>query len=324
MNDQERLTFRHRTILRFAAAVLTVVMIAVLTQALRRDGRAALSAWRAAHVHWSWVALSVVCALTGHVIYVAGWRRLLSDSGVRAGFWTLARLFLVSNLGRYLPAGKAWQMAIVGMMAAEEQLPSAILAASSLFQGVVGVGVGAILVIAAGGTTIGLPVAWLVLPVAAVIGLLAAPRLLRSIPRIHAALKRRVPGIDCVGAGTMWTLIWTSAASWILWSIALYDLARAVLPAAGASVIPYVAAWTGSFLAGLIALVSPAGLGARETVMEVVLTRTGMRPEEVLVLVVVARAWVTVLDSVPAAIILLLRRRSRGRTDANSSQPIAA
>jgi uncharacterized membrane protein YbhN (UPF0104 family) len=305
---------RHRAAIRVAAALLTVVMVAVLVQALRRDGPAALNAWRAAHIRWAWVTFSVVCAFTAHAVYVAGWQRMLSDSGTRAPFWTLARLFLVSNLGRYLPAGKAWQMAIVAMMAAERQLPSAMLAASSLFQGVVGVGVGAIVIFAAGGTTIGLPPVWLVLPIAAVVGLLAAPRVLRMVPRVRAAIEQHVPGIDSVDVGTMWALIWTSMASWILWGIALFGLARALLPAPGGSIAAYVAAWTGSFLAGIIALVSPAGLGARETVMQAVLTRTGMAPAELLVLAVVARAWATVLDIVPAAIVLLLRRRAGSRS----------
>ena len=98
---------RFRGVLRFAAAVLSVVMIVVLGRVMWRDGPAALNAWRAAHVRWPWVAFAVACALAGQAIFVVGWRRLLTDLGTRAPFWTLARLFLVSNLGRYLPAGKA-------------------------------------------------------------------------------------------------------------------------------------------------------------------------------------------------------------------------
>jgi hypothetical protein len=41
-----------------------------------------------------------------------------------------------------------------------------------------------------------------------------------------------------------------------------------------------------------------------------------MTPSNVLVLVVVTRVWVTLLDVVPAAIVLLWRRRSSGRVDA--------
>jgi hypothetical protein len=312
------ISVRSKIVLRFGAATLGLVMVAVLVRALRRDGPAALDAWRAAHVQWAWVLFTVACALTGQAVYVVGWRRLLRDSNVHPPFWTLVRVFLVSNLGRYLPAGKAWQMAIVAAMAAEQHLPSAVLAATSLFQGIVGVGVGAIVVFAAGGATIGLSPLWLFVAVAAAASFVVAPRIIRSFPRFHAIILRRIPSIDSVDAATMWALIWTSTASWILWGIALFGLAKALLPAAQASIAAFVAAWTGSFLAGLIALVSPAGLGARESVMQGVLTRAGMRPADVLVLVVVARAWVTLLDIVPAVIVLVLRRRSQRDTSASS------
>ena len=313
---------RFRTLWRLAGAVLGVVMIAVIAHALRRDGPAALAAWRGAHVAWAWVIFAILCALAGQAINVVGWRRLLRDSGIDASLWTLMRLFLVSNLGRYLPAGKAWQMAIVAMIATEERLPAALVAASSFFLGVVGVGVGAIIVFAAGRSTIGLPPAWLVLPLFALLGLLFAPIVIRALPRLHEAIRRRVPGIDSLDAWTMWALIWTSSASWILWGTALLGLAKALLPASTTSITTCVAAWTGSFLAGLIAFVSPAGLGAREAVMQVVLTRTGMMRADALVLVVVSRVWVTLLDIIPAALFLVLRRASRGPV--NDLPPVPA
>jgi uncharacterized membrane protein YbhN (UPF0104 family) len=311
---------RFRGVLRFAAAALSVVMIVVLGRVLWRDGPAALDAWRNAHVRWRWVAFSVVAALAGHAIYIVGWRRLLADLGIRAPFWTLARPFLVSNLGRYLPAGKAWQMAIVALMATEQQLPSAILAGTSLLQGIVGVGIGAVVFFAAGSTTIGLPTMWLVLPAAGLTGLLLIPAIIRSFPRLQVTAKRVVPGVDAVTAATMWALVWTSATSWVLWGIALYGLASALLTTPVASVAAYVAAWAGSFLAGLMAVVAPAGLGAREGVMQAVLSRASMSPGDVLVLVIVARVWVTLLDVVPAGLVLVFRR-ARERANTPSSQP---
>jgi hypothetical protein len=49
--------------------------------------------------------------------------------------------------------------------------------------------------------------------------------------------------------------------------------------------------------------------------MQALLERTGMMPGDVLVLVVVTRAWMTLLDIVPAAIVLMLRRQSSRRVD---------
>jgi uncharacterized membrane protein YbhN (UPF0104 family) len=294
---------------RVAAVALGVVVIVVLGQSLRRDGPAALEAWKAAHVRWNWVAVSVMCGFMGHAVYLVGWRRLMKDSGIPASLWQLARIFLVSNLGRYLPGGKAWQMGIVGVMAAEYGLPGAAVAASSLLQGIVGVGVGAIVLFAAGGAAIRLPTAWLALPVAGVAGLLVLPALVRSLPRLRAGIAARLVGLDSVTAATMGTLIWTSAASWILWGVALYALARGLLAEAGAPLSSYIAAWCASFLAGLIAIVSPAGLGAREGAMQAVLETSGMTPSAVLIVVVVARVWITILDVVPAVAVLALRRR---------------
>ncbi|HYV96035.1 MAG TPA: hypothetical protein VE967_01120, partial [Gemmatimonadaceae bacterium] len=162
---------RPKVLLHVAAAALAVGMIVVLARSLRRDGPAALEAWRAAHVQSTWVVFAVSSALAGHAIYIFGWQRLLRDSGLRIAFWPLARMFFVSNLGRYLPGGKAWQMGIVAVMAAEQQLPSAMLAASSLFQAIIGVAVGAVVVFAAGGTAIGLPRAWLLAPVLGIVAL---------------------------------------------------------------------------------------------------------------------------------------------------------
>jgi uncharacterized membrane protein YbhN (UPF0104 family) len=117
--------------------------------------------------------------------------------------------------------------------------------------------------------------------------------------------------VSTVTAGTMWMLIWTSAVSWLLWGIALYALGSAVLSSPSASVGSYIAAWSGSFLAGLIAVVSPAGLGAREGVMQAVLRNAGVGTGDVLVLVVIARVWGTILDVVPAMAVLLYGRRRR-------------
>lgn len=304
---------RLRQILRAAAVILSAAVVIALVQSIRRDGPAALAAWRNAHVRWAWVALSVVCGASGHGFFVFGWRRLLKDTGNPVPIWQLVRMFLVSNLGRYLPAAKAWQMGIVGMMAAEHGLPAGAIAASSLFQGLVGVGVGVIVLLAAGGSSFGLSAAWLALPLAGVAALLLLPAFVKASPRMQHLVAERLPVVSSVSSWTMWNLVWTAAASWILWGFALHALGTAVSASTTASIISYIAAWSGSFLAGLLAIVSPAGLGAREGAMQAILGNAGVTAGDALILVIIARMWMTMFDVVPAAAVLVFRKR-RSRT----------
>ena len=69
---------RVRYALRAAAVLLGGLVVAALISALRRDGPAALQAWRTARVGWAWVTLGTACGLVGQAFVVLGWRRLLT------------------------------------------------------------------------------------------------------------------------------------------------------------------------------------------------------------------------------------------------------
>jgi uncharacterized membrane protein YbhN (UPF0104 family) len=302
---------RTRTIvLHTAAVILSIAVVWALYRAIRRDGPAALEAWRNADVHWPLVLLSFALGGAGHLIYVVGWHRLLHDLAVPVTYWHAARMYFVSNLGRYLPGAKAWQMGIVGVMAAEKQLPATLVAATSLLQGSIGVLVGAILLFATGGAALGIAPAWFAAPIAALAGLLAAPALLNTLPRVRSLVIKRVPSVESVTIATMWSLVWTTALSWIVLGVALYTLAVALLGTPGASIVAYTAAWIGPFLAGVLAIVSPAGLGVRDEIMRQMLTTAGVAASGALVVVIVARIWSTVLEVVPAVIVLAIRKRA--------------
>ena len=305
---------RLRTAVRVAGALLTVAVIVALAGVVRRDGPAALAAWRSARVRWHWVAIACAGALAGQVVYTRGWQRLLTDCGVRIPFSQTLRIYLVSGLGRYLPGGKAWQMGIVGVMAAERGLHAGTLAATSLVQGIVGVIVGALLLFATGGAAMGLRAPWIALPIAGLAGLVLAPAILRQFPRARSAIVDRWPSVAALTGGTMWSLIWTAGASWLGWGLGLYALARAVLDEPGSAVGLYVAAWIGPFIAGLLAVVAPAGIGVRDAAMTALLTTAGVSPGGSVLLAVIARVWGTVVEVAPAVVALLLRRRPRRAT----------
>jgi hypothetical protein len=227
---------------------------------------------------------------------------------VAISFWTTARIFLVSNFGRYLPGGKAWQMGIVGVMAAENNLPAALLATTSLFQGMVGAAVGAVLLVVTGSSIMEIPVVLPVLALAGLAGLIALPALLRILPAVRNVVVSKLPGLDSVTGWTMWALVWTTVLGWLAWGVALRALATGLLADPVASIAAYVTAWIGPFMGGLIAIFTPAGLGVREEMMRSVLSTAGLAPSAALIVVVVSRVWATALEVVPAALVLLAAR----------------
>lgn len=311
---------RLRLVFRVITAILSVLVIIALVLAIRRDGPAALDAWRAASVRWTWVVISIACGLSGHAFLVVGWRRLLTDSGIPIAYSLTARLLLVSNFGRYLPAAKVWQMGIVGIIAAENNLPATRVAVSSLFHGLVGMVVGVILLFGTGGVVLGVHPGWLAIPVSGVAALLAAPAVLNLLPRLRSTIVQRLPSVESVTAGTMWALVWTCALSWIAWGIGLYALALGLMPQPGASVVAHIAAWIGPLLAGVASVVAPAGLGVRDEVMRTMLVASGASVGGAIIVVVVARVWATALEVMPALMFLALRQRKRHRTSVVANQ----
>jgi uncharacterized membrane protein YbhN (UPF0104 family) len=199
-------------------------------------------------------------------------------------------------------------------MATEQNLPAAPVATTSLFHGLLGVGIGALLLIVTGGAVVGVPTIWLAVPGVGVVTLIALPAILRRLPRLRTALLRRVPSLDAVSVGTMWALVWTTTLSWVAWGAALYGLAVGLTPDSTAPFLTYLAAWIGPFLAGLVAVVTPAGLGVRDEIMRTMLTAGGVSAGSAIILVVVARVGTTILDVAPALVVLAFRRRAKPTT----------
>lgn len=305
------LTGRGRIAVRIAAAVLTVVVAVALIGVIRRDGPAAWQAWRSANVQWGWITGACLLGLIGHVASIAGWHRLLKDSQSAASFGQVTSIFLVSNLGRYLPGAKAWQMSIVGMMAIEVRLSAALLALTSLFCGLVGVVVGFLLLLVTGGALLGANPAWLSLAVAGLAVIIAAPAVVRMLPPVWQFTSGRFAALSTITPWTMWALVWTAAASWITWGLGLLFLARGLFVEQTTPVAAYVTAWIASFLGGLVAFVAPAGLGVRDELMRTTLDAAGLGAGPALVVMMVARAWATLLDVCPALVVLALRLMRR-------------
>jgi hypothetical protein len=210
-----------RWVARVAGAVIIVAVSAAVLSAVRHDGPEAARLWHGAHIHWGLIALASIFAFAGETVYVIGWQRLLRDGGVDITLPLALRIHLASNLGRYLPGSKVWQMGIVAMMAAETPLPAATLAWSSLMRGVVSGGIAALLLAGSAAIGLGLPMGWFCLPAAGAALLVLAPFLLRCTPRLARVVARRWPFLSAITVRTMSVLALTSVLDWCAWGAAL-------------------------------------------------------------------------------------------------------
>jgi hypothetical protein len=93
------------------------------------------------------------------------------------------------------------------------------------------------------------------------IGLLLRPPVLRRLLRVAApeAAAQAAPPL----AGILYGVV-ANVSGWVGYGLALWLLARGMLPSAGLGLQTAIAVFTASYLAGFLALIAPGGLGVRE------------------------------------------------------------
>lgn len=249
------------------------------------------------------VALSLSAALVGVFSTYLQWRSVLIGLGVRFGVLEGARVFFVSQLGKYLP-GSVWPV-VMQMEAGRSRGANrkTMLAANlitvllSVFAGVVVAGL--LLPFA-------FPAAlqrfWWALATLPLLLILAHPR---SVPflldRLLRALGREPLNVQMTGSATMIALGW-SALTWVALGIHLTVLAAAV----GTPSLTLLVLCTGGMAlavsAGVLFLPSPAGAGMREIVLGYVLL-AALSSGQVVAVVIASRVIVLLADLLLAGLV---------------------
>ena len=277
---------------------------------------------RAEPVAWQlspgWLLASVAVILATYALLAESWRRVVSgwgvrDAGRRLGWLEAARIWVLSSMGKYLP-GKVWAIAGMAMLAQRRGIPAWGATASAILLQVISIGTGAVLAGAVGITTLelhlpGSRVALGLIVVASAATLVVifwppvAGRLLDRLGVDPAA--RRPPAATTVAFGIAANLV-----AWLLYGVALWCLARGVLPSVELPIADAVGAFAGSYIAGLLFLLAPGGLGVREGVfMWMLQDRLG--PANALALAAVSRLGMTAADLLAALPFVLTRSGSR-------------
>lgn len=278
---------------------------------------------------WTRIGASSAIVLATYALLIQAWRAMLTVWSESLSIGPAARIWFVSNLGKYVP-GKVWQIAAMGTMAQRVGVSGAAAIGSSLIVNLVSI-VAGFAVIA--GTAAGKAAEavgardsalthhtaqTLVVAIAIVGGLalllapIVVPRLVVLTGRMTG---RRIP-IPTLPARAIWVAAGATTAAWLLYGIAFALFAHGVSLRATGNAPSYIAVYTGSYLAGYLALFAPGGLGVREGVLVLAMPLFGLASAaDAAVIAVTSRLWLTVLEILPG--LLLLYRRPGTRSTSN-------
>ncbi|MDX1494547.1 MAG: lysylphosphatidylglycerol synthase transmembrane domain-containing protein [Longimicrobiales bacterium] len=250
-------------------------------------------------VHGVLFALSCLVLLVGYFGTGILWGRIVRGLGGPAlGASTSIRLFMVANLGRYVP-GKVWQIAGLVALARKRDVPASTATAAA----VLGQGIGL-----ASATVVGLMALWTVADGAAwrwtlPVVLLGGTALALAPPVFHAVVgawfrlaKTEQPG----GLRPRRAMGWLGLGlvTWVLYGWAFWILVESL--GLSVTVLPTASAFAAAYVLGYVMVFAPAGLGVREGFLVALMApQIGAGPAGAVA--IIARLWTTVIEVIPAA-----------------------
>ncbi len=298
---------------RLLSAIAQVVVLALVIGFAARTLGGQWAAFRARALtlepRWGGVAGSALLVLATYALHIESWRSLVRAWGDRLGFADAARIWSVSNLGRYVP-GKVWSIGAMGVMARRAGVSPVAAAGSAVLGTVVNLAAGFVVLFLSGRDVLtalfpDAAGAAALVPVLGVVGLAAVPVLLPVAARVAARAAGRAYAPVRLPVRVLLGVSAANVAAWVLYGVAFRWLAGALLPGLAGKWGVYIAVFAGSYLAGYLALVVPGGLGVRELTMAAALVRLGATDAPSAALLAVAsRLWLTVLELVPGLVFL--------------------
>jgi len=255
---------------------------------------------------WSLIVASCVMVLIVYAILIEVWRIVLTGWGAHLRYRDAARIWIISNLGKYVP-GKVWQFGAMMMMAQQRGVSGVAAGGSAILTTLTATVVGFAVVAITGSRVLPIPTAGLVAIWIVGAALLVLPTLLPRLGTLATRLTGRSIVLPPLAPSVMLRIIAGTAVSWCVYGLAFQLLALGLLGHARGSPLIYIAVFTGSYLLGFIAVFAPGGLVVREGAMFAALVKFGFDPGPAVVLAVASRLWLTVLDILPALVFLLVR-----------------
>jgi hypothetical protein len=294
-----------RNLLRLAVLGLFGGMIALLLARRWDEVRPLLSSLTV-----SGVALGGAAVAGGIYCTFLCWRAVLTGLGSSLPLAGGMRVFFLGQLGKYVP-GSVWPVLAQMELGRDYKVPRRASGAAVAIFLLLVLGTGLLV------TVLALPLlgsdalrrywwALCVLPVAAV---LLYPPMLNRLLAVALRLARRDPmPAPLSPAGALRAVGW-ALASWVAYGMHVWLLAH-MLGAAGVGLVPRaIGAFAGAWCVGFLVVIAPAGGGAREAAL-IVLLGAGVGATRATVIAVVSRLLFTLGDlGWGAAVAVAVRRR---------------
>ena len=294
----------------FLAAQWLFAAIIVWSAVRALNGQWKLAADRLAdlQIGWGWIGAATLIVLLTYALLIETWRRVILAAGESLSFATAARIWFISNLGKYVP-GKVWSIAAMTVMARNESVSPMTAAGSSVLIQLVTIAAGVGVVLVAGSQAVDntwLAIGVLVLLIAFIA---AAPRLLPALARIAASLTGKNIQLPRIASKTVWAAALRSVISWIAYGIAFQLFVRGIIGNASGAVSSYIAVYAASYIIGFLALFAPGGAVVRESALVSGMVRLGLSGRaDALAIAIASRLWLTVVELLPGLVFLAVRK----------------
>lgn len=259
--------------------------------------------------------LAAGAALATYLILIDSWRRILAGYDHALPFPVAARIWILSNFGKYLP-GKLWIIAGMAVMAREVGVRPAAAVTSAVIMQALALASGAAVGAFAPGALDALgswgPWGAGVVALASIGGLalLVSPGALKLL---QSLLPAGAPTVEPVRMSALLIGLLGNLSAWIGYGLATRWLAAGLFDAPALPVLVASGAFAVSYLAGLLALVVPGGIGVRETIFVVLLQPFIGLPAAV-ALAIASRILMTLIELALALPAALQRRRAGSPT----------
>jgi uncharacterized membrane protein YbhN (UPF0104 family) len=223
-------------------------------------------------LRWYAVPLALAAAMAGTSCQMLAWRTILADLGSPIPVRAAGRISFVAQLGKYVPGG-VWAVAAQVELGHDYRIPRPRSLAAVLVSLVVTLGTGLAVALAT------LPFVspglarhyWWVLAIVPLIGVALCPPVLGRLLDRALALTRSQPLAGWpswrgLGRAFGWTL-----AGWLLLGSQVWLLVADMGGAHAASALVAVGGYALAFSAGMLLVVVPSGIGAREVILALAL-----------------------------------------------------